>query len=112
MKNMERNIRSAILIYAINTVVGLVEFILGMRILLKLFDASASAPFTNWIYETSSPLIAPFRGMFPHPALDGVFVIEFSTIFALIFYALVGYFLVELVEFVSTAARRPRGERL
>lgn len=72
-------------------VITIVEFLIGIRILLKLFGASASAEFVRWVYETTDPLLSPFVGMFPTPRLSGVFVLEFSALFALVVYALVGY---------------------
>ncbi len=86
----------------VHFVIGLVELLISLRIILKLFGASTSAPFVQWVYETSYPLIAPFHGMFPAPQLSGLFVIEFSAVFALVVYMFVGYFLTEAVATVST----------
>jgi len=78
-----------------------VEFLLALRIILKLFGASSSASFVHWIYETSQPLLKPFLGAFPAPTLDGVFVIEFSALFASIIYALIGYFIMAIVSEIT-----------
>lgn len=83
-------------------VIGLVELLISLRIILKLFGASTSAPFVQWVYETSYPLIAPFAGMFPAPQISGLFVIEFSAVFALVVYMFVGYFLTESVATLSS----------
>ena len=80
-----------------NTILGIVEFLLSFRIILKLFGASASAPFVSWIYETTQPLLTPFIGAFPSPRLEGGLVIEFSSLFALIVFAFVGYLIDNLV---------------
>ena len=74
-----------------NVTLGVIEFLLGFRIILKLFGASASAPFVFWIYETTQPLLKPFIGAFPSPHLDGGFLIEFSSFFALIVFSFIGY---------------------
>lgn len=92
---------SRFLVYAINFVLAFVELFIVLRIILKLFGANPEAPFVSWVYETSRGLVAPFLGMFPAPTLTGGFVIEFSSIFALIVYAVFGYLLVELIEYVS-----------
>ena len=68
-----------------------VEFFIGTRIILKIFGASTTAPFVNWIYQTSQPLLAPFEGMFPSPEIEGGFILEFSAVFALLFYAFIAY---------------------
>ncbi|WP_407270540.1 YggT family protein [Radiobacillus sp. PE A8.2] len=87
----------SIIIYLINIVIGIAQLILGLRIILKLFGANKTAPFVQWIYETSAPLLYPFEGIFPSAALEGRFVIEFSALFAVIIYSLIGYFLTKLI---------------
>jgi uncharacterized protein YggT (Ycf19 family) len=82
----------------INFILNLIEGLLMLRIILKLFGASTRAPFVTWVYETTQPLLGPFLGMFPSPLLTGGFIIEFSSLFALIVYAFVGYLAVELVN--------------
>lgn len=72
-------------------VIGLIEFLIGLRVILKLFGASANSQFVSWVYETTQPLLQPFVGVFPSPKVDGLFVIEFSALFALVVYALIGY---------------------
>lgn len=88
---------SRIVVYMINTVIGIAQFILGLRIVLKLFGANTDAPFVRWTFDTSAPLLYPFEGIFPTKALDGTFVLEFSALFAFIIYTLLGYFLTQLV---------------
>lgn len=80
---------------------SLVEIIIGFRIILKLFGASTQAPFVRWVYQTSSPLLTPFSGMFPSPQIDGLFQIEFSAIFALIIYAFAFFLIIEIVNIVD-----------
>lgn len=87
-----------ILVSLVNFIVGLVELFLGLRIVLKLFGASTAAPFVQWIYETTEPLLAPFAGMFPSPRLSDGFILEFSALFGLMVYAFVGYLLTDLLE--------------
>ncbi len=92
---------SRALILIIEFILGVIEFFILFRIILKLFGANPNTSFVSWIYETSRGLIAPFAGIFPSPVIDGAFVIEFSSIFALIVYALIGYFIVELVMYIG-----------
>jgi uncharacterized protein YggT (Ycf19 family) len=84
-------------------IIGLIEFLLTLRLLLKLLGASASAPFVQWIYATTSPLLAPFEGMFPTSTLPVGFILEVSTLFALISYAFLGV----LIESVLTQLTLP-----
>ncbi|OGK18367.1 hypothetical protein A3G67_03690 [Candidatus Roizmanbacteria bacterium RIFCSPLOWO2_12_FULL_40_12] len=87
-----------------NAIFAFIEFVIGLRVILKLFGANAAAPFANWVYETSAPLLIPFQGLFPTPRLTGGFVIEFSALFALLVYAFISYALTELVSFVNHQA--------
>lgn len=91
-----------ILSKAINVILSIVELFLGLRLILKLFGASVGAPFVRWIYNTSDSLLQPFRGMFPSPNLDDFIIIEFSTMFAMIAYALLAWVLVELLVFLAS----------
>lgn len=102
----------AAILFVTNLVFGVIEFLIGMRVLLKLFGANAAAPFVNWVYATSTPLIAPFEGMFPAPRLQGGFVIEFSALFGLLIYAFVAYGVAELIRYLELQTQgRPTYER-
>lgn len=89
-----------IVVFIINTLIAVTESLLGVRFFLKLLGASDAAPFVRWIYETSQSLLEPFANMFPSPSIGRLFVVEFTTLFAMIVYAAVGYFAVRLFEFV------------
>lgn len=80
---------------------GLAELFLGLRFILKLFGANASNDFVNWIYETSGAILDPFRGIFPTQVYKSTFVIEFSTIFAMIIYAIIAMLLVYIIELIT-----------
>lgn|SRR3989344_2068167 len=84
-----------------NLVIGLAEFFIVMRILLKLFGASTIAPFVTWIYSVSDSLIWPFIGMFPSSQIQNGFVIEFSALFALLVYAFLGYLFTEIISYIE-----------
>lgn len=84
--------------------VGLAEIILGIRVVLRLFSANPSVAFVGWIYETSSSLMAPFRGIFPQAVINRGYVLDFSAIFAMLVYGLVGYLVLSLVATIT----RPR----
>lgn len=89
-----------------NFLFGLVEGLLGLRVVLKLFGANAAAPFVDWVYEVTAPLLQPFSGAFPAPSLSDGLVIEFTALFAMLVYALVTYLLLELVAQVDLATSR------
>ena len=88
----------------IHLVTSLIEGLLGIRFILKLFGASTKAPFVTWVYKNTEPLLNPFQGMFPSPALSG-FAIEFSTLVALVVYAIIGYIAVQALVDLSRVNR-------
>ncbi|MCR4326859.1 MAG: YggT family protein [Candidatus Roizmanbacteria bacterium] len=91
----------------VSLVMGIIEGLLTIRVLLRLLGAG-EASFVTWVYETTAPLVAPFEGMFPQPTLSGGFVIEFSTLFALMVYSIAGYLLLEVFGFIDISLRQYR----
>lgn len=92
----------------INLVLAIAGILLGLRFILKLFSANADNDFVNWIYETSGEVLAPFRGVFSTASIDGA-IVEFSTIFAMLAYALVGMLAFYLVELLTPNQSKKRG---
>lgn len=87
-------------------IIGIIEFLLSLRILLKLLSASPNASFVQWVYETTKPLLAPFEGMFPTSTLPVGFVLEVSTLFAVITYAFLGVLLESILRQISDVTRK------
>lgn len=82
----------------ISFVLGIIELFLILRFFFHLFGANSSAPFVRWLYDMTDPLLNPFRNIFPSPQIGGgAFVVEFTTLVALIVYMFVGYLLLELI---------------
>lgn len=89
----------------IDFVVGLAEVFLGLRILLRFFAANPDNHFVSWIYNSSDVLMQPFRGIFPPTVIGRDHVVDFSALFAMVIYALVGMFLVWLVGLLTPDRR-------
>lgn len=85
----------------LNFFVAVVEGFLGFRFLLKLFGANANTGFVSWVYEMSGVLLEPFRGIFPTTVFDNKFVFEFSTLFAMLIYAIIGLVMMYLINAVA-----------
>lgn len=90
-----------LLLGAIHFVLGIVEVFLSVRFLLKIFGANPANAFTAFIYESTTPLLDPFRNMFPTQTFHGQYILEFSTLFAVIIYALAAYLLAELASWIG-----------
>ena len=84
----------------------LVEAFLALRLILKLFGANANNEFVAWIYETSGAILDPFRGIFPTQVFQSTYVLEFSTIFAMIIYALIAMVLVSVIDAITRPVER------
>lgn len=95
----------------INLSIGLASLILSLRFILKLFGANQGAPFVSWIYAMSSSLLDPFRGIFPTQVIENQYVLEFSILFAILIYALIGYLLTEFIGWID-ARSSTRYERV
>ena len=76
-----------------NLIFAFIEGMLGLRIILKFFGADSKSSFANWIYKTSSPLLHPFKDIFPNPDISGAFIIEFTTLFTLLLFVFIYYWI-------------------
>jgi uncharacterized protein YggT (Ycf19 family) len=75
---------------------GVLEGLIGLRILLKLIAANPESPFAHLIYAITQPFLAPFVGLTPSPAANGV-VLEIPSIVALFVYALISVLIERLI---------------
>ena len=80
----------------VNIVVGIIEFLLSLRFVFKFFVVNPGTPFVAWLYGVTAPLVSPFAGIVPNLKL-GRFVVDFSTLVALIVYVLVGYLILQII---------------
>ncbi len=75
---------------------GMLEGLIGLRILLKLIAANPNNPFAQLIYVVTDLFLWPFAGLTMTPAANGI-VLEISSIIALFFYALVSVLIQRLI---------------
>lgn len=61
---------------------------LTITFFLRLFGASTTAPFVEWIYRSEGRAMTPFRGIFPPIETDGRSVLDVSILFAMLMYGL------------------------
>jgi hypothetical protein len=85
---------------------GLLEGVLGIRVLLKLLAADPEAGFTSLIYTLTAPFVALFQGVFATPQSRGN-VLELSSLLAIAVYALLGYGLARLAQILGRARTTP-----
>ena len=89
----------------VNLIVGIVVTILGLRFLLRLFNANANNEFVSWIYDSSAEIMGPFRGVFPVSNVEGS-VIDFPALFAILVYLLIAFFVVYIINTLDVASKK------
>jgi hypothetical protein len=82
-------------------VIGIVDVFIAARFLGKLFGASAQSAFVNFIYQVSSPMVAPFTGIFGNGG-SSTNTFETASLVAVVVYAVIGWGLVVLIR-IATA---------
>jgi YggT family protein len=69
---------------------GLLEGALGLRFIFKLIGANPQNAFASFLYSLTDIFLVPFADLTRTFAADGM-VLEFSTLIAMLLYALVGW---------------------
>ena len=77
---------------------GLLEVVLGLRWLFRLLGANTDNSFIAFLYGVSHPFVAPFNGIFNDQTLGHQGVFEFSTLIAMLVYALIAWGIVALIN--------------
>ena len=84
---------------------GILEALIALRIGLKLIGANPDSPIVALIYGFTYLFLFPFEGMTATPAAGGM-VLELSSFFAMLIYALIGW---AVERTVWVLFYRPRG---
>jgi uncharacterized protein YggT (Ycf19 family) len=75
------------------------EVLLLLRFVLKLFGANANQPLVSGLYGITEPLVRPFQGIFPQPA--GPPALDLAALLAVGFFFLVAALIVALVRAIT-----------
>ncbi len=81
-------------------IVGLIDTLIAIRFLLKMFGANTASAFVGFMYALTDPLVAPFHGIF-NTAAAGRSVFEPESIVAIIIYTLIGWGIVSLIRLMA-----------
>ncbi len=82
----------------VNLVSFIIELLLIIRLIFKFFVVNENTPFVSWIYTITAPLVAPFARILPNWKFSG-FVVDFSTLVAIIVYAIAGYLILMVLPY-------------
>jgi hypothetical protein len=78
---------------------GLLEALIGLRVILKLIAANPANPFASLVYSITDLFLWPFFGLTVTPEANGI-VLEISSIIAMIVYAVFAWALVKFLWLV------------
>jgi uncharacterized membrane protein HdeD (DUF308 family) len=81
-------------------VFGIIEVLIGIRVILKLLAANPDAGFTSLMYTVTQPFVALFQGVFPSAQSQGS-SLEVSSLLAILVYALLAFGIVRLVQIMA-----------
>jgi hypothetical protein len=84
---------------------GVLEALIALRIGLKLIGANPESPIVALIYGLTFLFLFPFEGLVASPTVGGI-VLEISSIFAMLIYALIAWAVERTVWLIFY---RPRG---
>ena len=84
---------------------GILEVFIALRIGLKLIGANPGSPIVALIYGFTQLFLFPFEGMTSTPSAGGM-VLELSSFFAMVVYALIAWVVERVVWLIFY---RPRG---
>ena len=86
-------------------VFGVLEVLIALRIGLMLVGANPGSPIVAMIYGITALFLLPFTGLINSPTIGGS-VLEISSMFAMLIYALIAWVIERMVWLVFY---RPRG---
>jgi len=84
----------------VNIVIGIIELLLSLRFIFKFFTVNPGTPFVAWLYGATASLVNPFAKILPDYKLGG-FMIDFTTLVALIVYILIGYLILRIFSSIG-----------
>jgi uncharacterized protein YggT (Ycf19 family) len=87
--------------WVVYVLLGIGVGLLIIRVLLKALAANTGADFTRFIYGITDLLVAPFQGIFATRQAGTGSVFEFSSVVAIVVYALVAWAIVRLAALAS-----------
>jgi len=98
----EKYLKSRKIVYYI---LGILELLLGFRLVFKLLGANPTSAFISFIYNVSGVFLTPFNSIFRTAVNDGIetkSVLEPANIIAMIVFAIVAYCIITFIKIYST----------
>jgi uncharacterized protein YggT (Ycf19 family) len=86
--------------------------ILTLAFFLLLFNANPDAAFVEWVFRSSERAMEPFRGIFPTETVGNGSIIDFSILFAIIMYSILGMVVSAFVNFLDRKISEEKAKAL
>jgi uncharacterized protein YggT (Ycf19 family) len=80
-------------------IIGIIDFLLVTRFVFNLL-AARSVGFADLLYNITSPLVAPFRGIFPNSTADSSYF-DMASLVAIVAYMALGWIVSRLIDLVT-----------
>lgn len=84
--------------------------LLATAFFLALAGANPDAGFVEWVYRSTARAMEPFRGIFPTHQVSDASVLDFSLLFAALFYLVVALLVDALHRWLTERLRRREWE--
>jgi hypothetical protein len=78
---------------------GIVEGLIGLRVILKLIGVNAENAFATFVYGAAGLFLTPFFSLTGSPAAGGM-VLEIPSLLAMLVYALLGWVIVRIARVI------------
>ncbi|MGW8317648.1 MAG: YggT family protein [Candidatus Promineifilaceae bacterium] len=87
---------------------GILEALIGLRVVLKLIAANPNNPFAQLIYDFTNFFLWPFQGLTATPSASNGMTLEISSLIAMVVYAIAAWVIVKLIylAFSPTSTKR------
>jgi len=77
--------------------IGILNFLLCLRYLLKLMGANPSNSIAQFVYSSTEPFLSTFEGLINSAQLGGT-ILEFNVLIAIAIYGVLGWITVQLLR--------------
>lgn len=84
---------------------GILEFLILLRMLLKLIAANPNAAFAQLVYGFTDLFLWPFAGLIASPSAGNGMVLEVSSFIALLVYAVLAWGIVQIIKIFATTSK-------
>jgi hypothetical protein len=102
---VERRTIIAKIVSFIWLVTGILEFLILLRMLLKLIAANPNSFFTQAVYSFTNLFLWPFSGLITSPSAGNGMILEISSFFALLVYPVLAWAIVQLIRIIATSTK-------